>query len=265
MKSLFFLTALWYDDSCLGRKTQKEGIAFMRKLKENLHLLREEITPLEYLLWWAVRVCMLVYIIRQVRQAQRAEDYVIPMLNVLGSFSVFLARMIFPRGSTLGKLSYRAQKYITLMVFAGSFIGNYLYLYDINNPLHYDWILHAVSGVTITMLVYHLLLAMTDGDPLAPKVVSCCSMGFSFFIMVAWEIMEFCGDFLFGDNNQKYDWTVLLESDPIYPLFSRGAPQMRQLPLLDTMADLLLAFVATLLTGVALYFVLRRKAKKANG
>ena len=234
----------------------------MRKCKETLHALRSEITLGEYLLWWAVRACMLVYILRQLGEAHRAVDYFLPAVNALGTFSVFFLRWIFPKGTMLGRLNFRAQHYITFMIFFGSFVGNYFRLYDINNPLHYDWILHAVSGVAITLLGCHLAEAMTQDQPLSPRVTACAAMGFSFFLMVAWEIMEFCGDYLFGDNNQKYDWLEMQPSDPFYPLILRGAPGMRQLPLLDTMADLALAFLFTVLTGVVLYAVLKRRAQK---
>ncbi len=236
----------------------------MQKFKENIRVLRAEIPLWEYLLWWTVRVCMIVYIVRQLREQHNLVDYALPFLNTLGTFAVFLVRMIFPRKTVLGKLSFRAQKYITVMIFAGSFLGNYLRIYDINNPLHYDWILHAVSGVTITMLGYHLFDAMTDHQPAQPQTAACASMGFSFFLMVAWELMEFCGDFLFGDCNQKYNWQEMLPTDPFYPLFSKGVPGMQQLPVLDTMMDLALAFFSTIATGVVLYLVLKRRTRRTK-
>lgn len=56
----------------------------------------------------------------------------------------------------------------------------------------------------------------------------------------------------------------MLPTDPFYPLFSKGVPGMQQLPVLDTMMDLALAFFSTIATGVVLYLVLKRRTRRTK-
>ena len=152
---------------------------------------------------------------------------------------------------------------LALLCVAGS-VGNYFGLYSVNGTLHYDWMLHVISGVPMTMLGYYLLVAMNGNKTkLTPQICACGSMGFSFMVIIAWEIFEYCGDFLFGDNNQRYDW-VIAENDPFYNLFSKAAPGTAQVPLIDTIVDMATAFFVTIFTGVVLYIVLWRREKKST-
>ena len=178
----------------------------VQKVKDNLREMRAQISIPEYLFWWATRVFMLLYIIKQFRGDHKWIDYLLPVLVGTGTFAVLLLRLVFPRKSMFGRLSFHLQTFISLMAVTGS-IGNYFGLYSTNGILHYDWILHVVSGVPVTMLGYYLLVAMNGKKTrLTPQICACASMGFSFMVIIAWEIMEFCGDYLFGDNNQKYNW-----------------------------------------------------------
>ena len=119
-----------------------------------------------------------------------------------------------------------------------------------------------ISGVPITMLGYYLLVAMNGKKTkLTPQICACGSMGFSFLVIIAWEIFEFCGDYLFGDCNQKYNWEIVPE-DPFYKLFTNSAAGMEQAPLDDTIVDMATAFFVTIFTGIVLYIVLKRRERK---
>ena len=233
----------------------------VNKFKSNLDELRREISLPEYLFWWAARIFMLLYIIKTFRGDHKWIDYLLPVLVGCGTFGVFLLRMIFPEGTMFSRISFKLQTYISLLCVAGS-AGNFFGLYSVNGTLHYDWMLHVISGVPITMLGYYLLVAMNNNKTkLTPQISACGGMGFSFFIIIAWEIFEFCGDYLFGDNNQRYDW-VIAENDPFYHLFSKAAPGAAQTPLNDTIVDMATAFFTTILTGIVLYAVLKHREKK---
>ena len=233
----------------------------VQKVKDNLREMRAQISIPEYLFWWATRVFMLLYIIKQFRGDHKWIDYLLPVLVGTGTFAVLLLRLIFPRKSMFGRLSFHLQTFISLMAVTGS-IGNYFGLYSTNGILHYDWILHVVSGVPVTMLGYYLLVAMNGKKTrLTPQICACASMGFSFMVIIAWEIMEFCGDYLFGDNNQKYNWEIVPE-DPFYKLFTSSASGMEQAPLDDTIVDMSTAFFVTIFTGIVLYIVLKRRERK---
>ena len=236
----------------------------VQKWKDNLREMREQISWPEYLFWWAARIFMLMYIIRTLRGDHKWIDYLLPIIVGIGTFGVLLLRMIFPRKSLFARISFHLQTFVSLMCVAGS-VGNYFGLYSVNGTLHYDWMLHVISGVPMTMLGYYLLVAMNGNKTkLTPQICACGSMGFSFMVIIAWEIFEYCGDYLFGDNNQRYDW-VIAENDPFYNLFSKAAPGAAQVPVIDTIVDMATAFFVTIFTGVVLYIVLWRRERKQDG
>lgn len=231
------------------------------KLKDNLREMREQISIPEYLFWWAARVFMLLYIIQTFRGDHKWIDYLLPVIVGIGTFAVLLMRMITPRGSLFGRLSFHLQTFVSMMCVAGS-VGNYFGLYSVNGTLHYDWILHVVSGVPMTMLGYYLLVAMNGNKTkLTPQICACGSMGFSFIVIIGWEIFEYCGDYLFGDCNQRYNWEIVPE-DPFYKFFTNSAAGQAQLPLADTIVDMATAFFVTIFTGIVLYAFLKHKERK---
>ena len=233
----------------------------VQKCKDNLHELREQISVPEYLFWWASRIFMLLYIIQTFKGDHKWIDYLLPVIVGIGTFVVFLMRMVTPQNSLFGRLSFHLQTFVDMMCVAGS-VGNYFGLYSVNGTLHYDWILHVISGVPITMLGYYLLVAMNGKKTkLTSQICACGSMGFSFIVIIGWEIFEYCGDYLFGDCNQRYNWEIVPE-DPFYGFFSRSAAGMAQLPLADTIVDMATAFFVTIFTGIVLYIVLRRREKR---
>ena len=231
------------------------------KLKDNLREMREQISIPEYLFWWAARVFMLLYIIQTFKGDHKWIDYLLPVIVGIGTFAVLLMRMITPRGSLFGRLSFHLQTFVSMMCVAGS-VGNYFGLYSVNGTLHYDWILHVVSGVPMTMLGYYLLVAMNGNKTkLTPQICACGSMGFSFIVIIGWEIFEYCGDYLFGDCNQRYNWEIVPE-DPFYKFFTNSAAGQAQLPLADTIVDMATAFFVTIFTGIVLYVFLKHKERK---
>ncbi len=234
----------------------------VQKFKDNLRELREQISWPEYIFWWAARIFMLMYIIQTFKGDHEWIDYLLPVVVGVGTFSVFLLRMIFPRKSLFARISFHLQTFVSIMCVAGS-AGNYFGLYSVNGTLHYDWILHVISGVPITMLGYYLLVAMNGNKTkLTPQICACGSMGFSFIVIIAWEIFEYCGDYLFADCNQRYNWEIVPE-DPFYNFFMHSAAGTAQLPLADTIVDMATAFFVTIFTGVVLYIILWRREKKA--
>lgn len=233
----------------------------VQKCKDNLRELREQISVPEYLFWWASRIFMLLYIIQTFKGDHKWIDYLLPVIVGIGTFVVFLMRMVTPQNSLFGRLSFHLQTFVDMMCVAGS-VGNYFGLYSVNGTLHYDWILHVISGVPMTMLGYYLLVAMNGKKTkLTSQICACGSMGFSFIVIIGWEIFEYCGDYLFGDCNQRYNWEIVPE-DPFYGFFTHSAAGMAQLPLADTIVDMATAFFVTIFTGIVLYIVLRRREKK---
>ena len=103
-------------------------------------------------------------------------------------------------------------------------------------------------------------------DSHSPLLGSTYGMCFSFMIIPIWEITEFFGDFLYGTANQGY-WYAPADDDIFYKVFGHGAiTDGGQLPLWDTMMDMIDATVTTIGSAIVLYIVLIaiEKHKKKN-
>ena len=72
-----------------------------------------------------------------------------------------------------------------------------------------------------------------------------------------WEITEFVGDYLFGTQNQSFYYAPF-DDDIWFKIFGHGALGGEgQFPLWDTMIDMIDATLATIVSAVVLYAVLR--------
>lgn len=233
----------------------------INKVKDIFKQLREQISIAEYILWWVVRGCMVVYTINQFKGDHEPIQYALPIINGSSTFLIFLLKLITPKNSMFGRISFKANNFITAIVFFGAFLFQYL---KIELSMRSDWVLHFISGFIITFLGYYLLVA-TDRKRavLSPEVSACGAMGFSFFIIIAWEIMEFGGDFIFGGTNQDYLMGIDRASI-LAPILSKGVPGPDQYPVFDTMVDMILAFFATLFSGIAIFAFKRHKEKKSE-
>ena len=78
--------------------------------------------------------------------------------------------------------------------------------------------------------------------------------------MPFWEVFEFFGDFLFGSANQGFYWGPS-EDSFFFKVFGHGAGNTMLYYLFDTVYDVLLAFVTTVLSVVWLYIILLKGLK----
>ena len=79
--------------------------------------------------------------------------------------------------------------------------------------------------------------------------------------MPAWEVSEFIGDFIWGTSNQGFYWGPTEESF-FFKVFGHGVGNTQLYYLFDTVYDVLLAMVTTVITFVALYIWLEYRRKK---
>ncbi len=226
----------------------------------------EEMSVAEYVVWWIIRLLFIYAVIMHTDYRQRN----LCLVNMLALYAVPFFRLIAPKNSLLGCLPYRAQHVINTMELFGSFLGNFVDLYAVIPK--YDRVLHAVSGPAAVVggyFVYKAILKREKKeDSLSPLLGATYGMGFSFMVIPLWEITEFFGDFFWGTANQSY-WYAPGEDDIFYKIFGRGAiTDGGQLPLWDTMMDMIDASATTLLFTIIFYIVLRvvqkRKLKKSS-
>ncbi len=209
--------------------------------------------------WWCTRACMLyAFIVME----NRAEATLL-CANLIATFTITLVHIVFPEGTFFSRISYRTQSLITVIVFLGSYCGNYVWIYNI--VPRFDLFLHVISGVLCTYGGYYIALTLVKADSRKNAfIITAFAFLFSSFIMPAWEISEFVGDFIWGTTNQGFYWGPSDESF-LFKLFGRGAYNTALYPLYDTFYDVLLAMCTTVPSTVAVYIsMISRLDKRDN-
>lgn len=225
---------------------------FINRIKETWKQLFEEISVVEYILWWIFRLMMIYAIIFH----PNPEERVMCFVNMLSLYAMSVIRFIAPRKSFLNRLDFRCQHIINFFEFFGTFCGNFLNAYA--HVFKYDRVLHFLSGIGAVIAGYYIYKAFASKDGklkyYSPGLGTFCGVSFSFMVIALWEITEFSGDFLFGTQNQCYYYAPF-DDDIIYRIFGHKALE-GQLPLWDTMMDMIDATITTIITGIIMLIVL---------
>ncbi len=226
------------------------------------HGIFEEMSVVEYISWWVVRLLFIYAVIMHTDERQR----VLCAVNMLALYAVSLLHFVAPKNSLFANLPYRAQHVINLMEIFGSFLGNFIDLYSVIPK--YDRILHAVSGPVAAIGGYFIYKAVLKKEKhlesISPLMGTLFGTFFSFMIIPLWEITEFMGDFLWGSANQSY-WYAPADDDIFYKIFGHGkVTDGGQLPLWDTMMDMIDASLTTIVFAFIMYAVLYVVIKKKN-
>ncbi len=226
---------------------------FVNRIKETWHQLFEEITVAEYVLWWIIRLMMLYAVIFHPDPNERVMCFI----NMLALYAMSVIRFIAPRKSVLARLDFRCQHIVNFFELFGTFFGNFLDAYSYVNK--YDRILHILSGIGAVIAGYYIYKAFESKDGkkkfYSPEIGTFCGVTFSFMVICLWEVTEFIGDYLAGTRNQCYHY-VPKDDDIVYRIFGHKALD-GQLPLWDTMMDMVDAAITTALAAVVMYIALR--------
>lgn len=199
----------------------------------------------DFLLWWVVRALMIYAAFNMTR-----AEAILLSVNLLGTFSVTLIHLIAPSDSVLGKLSYKVQSLVTLIVFFGSYCGNYIFIYGILP--RYDLFLHFISGAISIFAGYYLSKAffeITDKKKAVQSAVF--SLSIAGMVMPVHEVVEFIGDFIWGTDNQGFSWAPTADSF-FFKVFGNGVGNTELYYLFDTMYDMLLAWSMAIISFAAL-------------
>ncbi len=229
---------------------------FRQKLQLEIKKVNEDTSIFDRLFWWCVRFCMLYAFIEW---DNRAEATLL-LANLVGTFAVTLVHLVFPRDSVLSRISYKIQSLITVIVFLGSYGGNYCEIYYI--VPRFDLFLHFISGILCVMGGYYIAVTLMENKSRKDSFLTCLfAFCFSCFIMPAWEVSEFIGDFIWGTSNQGFYWGPTDDSF-FFKVFGHGVGNTRLYYLFDTVYDVLLAMVTTVITFLLLYVWLSYRRKR---
>jgi hypothetical protein len=230
-----------------------------RKLIGEYKTFREEVTWVEYALWWAGRFMLIYALVKEIKGGYGASAILQMKVEVALTFVLPLLHLL-PRKIFITRLSYRVQDILVFMLFVTAYFGQYRGFYS--NVEWYDVYLHVIGGFVFVYAGYELTMALKhDKLPLAPVVAAMCGFGLSFFFAVGWEIFEFfCDNYFVGSNSQNW---ANGNSNQLLALLPPIDPQ--RYALLDTMSDLIAGTIGSLLGGVALFpyvYVINKKASK---
>lgn len=241
-------------------KAVRASLELKEKIRDKIALEKEKLirdcSVADTLLWWCTRALMAyAFVVME----NRAEANLL-LANFIATFAITIIHFVFPSESFFSKISYRTQSLITVIVFLGSYCGNYIMMYNILP--RFDLFLHFISGALCVLGGYYIALTLIRADSkrniLLMSIFAFC---FSCLVMPAWEISEFIGDFIWGTSNQGFYWGPA-DSSFFFVLFGRGAYNTALYPLFDTFYDVLLAFSTTLPSAAILYIYLSVKLKR---
>ena len=222
--------------------------------------LKSDITKIEYLSWWLLRFAMLaVYIVFTVKQEMLYQRNLV-LLNLSLTFVIPLLRFISPKFLFTSKTPFRIQTHINVFVFMGSFLGHgFNLLIDISE---YDKLMHIVSGGFAVFIGFELLKAFSGHEKAPAGIKTFAATGFSFAVMVIWEMIEFFADyFITGSNNQGY-YKIPDDSMIFVKIFGLSKNFPDDAAVFDTNVDLFYALIGCAVCTVILYSVLRRGERR---
>lgn len=249
----------------LFTKKEKQKLSFKavperiyNKIWAEIEAIKADTNVVDMITWWCTRSAMIYAAITIEDNAER----ILIIANLLATFAITLLHLIFPKESLFGKINYRLQSWICLIVFTGSYMGNYIFVY--NNLPRFDLFLHFISGPIAVAAGYYAIKTFrtpqNKKDVLLSVIYAFC---LSCFIIPFWEVFEFIGDFLFGSANQGFYW-VPGDNSFFFKLFGRGLENRMLYYLFDTVYDVLLALLTTVISAVWLHISLLKNIKKVK-
>lgn len=225
--------------------------------------MRKSVSTAEYILWWQLRVMMIVatlLVYKEYLVTGERFDIIIQLLaNTAAAFCVTLLRVIFPKQIFLGRVPYSAQKYGMIIIFFGSFCGHYL---DYCAKRGYDTFLHILSGFLCVFICYEIVSKgmQKPEKPISGFISSVIGFGMGCFVIIVWEVFEFAFDYYTGSFLQDYEFQPAADY-MFFRLF--GTPvNATQYPVLDTMIDMVVAVLASVPAAAVLWAVTAHKQNK---
>ncbi|MBQ3537816.1 MAG: hypothetical protein IJA39_04470 [Clostridia bacterium] len=224
--------------------------------------LKKDVHIIEYICWWLLRIAMIVTAVMFTVKGEATYARNLILLNTLATFTIPILRFISYDKIFTAKVSFRVQTYIDIFVLMGSFLGHgFSFLGEIPE---YDKFMHLLAGGIIVFMGAEILKSFKNYEKTPPAIMTFCSAGFSFIIIVAWEIMEFFADWFITDSNNQGYFIVPDESMFFVKIFGMPKNMPSQAPLYDTNADMFYAVIGCIICTVILAVYLSKKYRKAE-
>lgn len=226
---------------------------------------KNEISIPEYIIWWVMRAMMVVALVSMIMGDRSFMSCLMVGANLAIMFIIPLISALVPNKFYFGRIPFRVQTYVDMFVIAGSFMGHFIDLYRFEGV--YDKTLHIVSGFVTVFIGYELMKAIAPEKKLMKKHAAFGGFMFSYFVMIMWEVFEFFSDFILDSNNQgftpRFCEKVYTDDYFFFKIFGRGNAGVDQLPVLDTMIDIIAAVIGSFVAlALLMIFVKEKKESK---
>lgn len=236
----------------------------MKKLKNRFlyefREMRKELPLAEYIAWWLLRIAMLTTAVVFEVRGEAVYQRNLILLNTLASFAIPILRFISPKKLFTSKISFRTQSYIDIFIFAGSFLGHGLKF--LGEVPEYDKFMHVAAGGIVVFIGAEIIKTFKGYEHLTSGIKTFSGVGFSFIIIVAWELMEFFADWFITDSQNQGYYMVPDETMFFVKIFGMPKNMPAQAPVYDTNVDMFYAVIGCALCAALLFFFLKKKEKK---
>lgn len=230
-------------------------------IKNEITALKNELSALEYISWWIIRVLQLFVLVRLIMKDPSNTNVLLLALNLLATFTVPLVRLLLFPKKLFTRLSFHTQSWLNVMIFFGSFLAQGL---EWNHTVtSWDKILHFMAGAVIVFIGNGISgMFLNEGDRISPLFRTYSSVGFSYIAIVIWEVFEFFVDYYWPESsNQAYN--IKPDRDPFFfAIFGMGAQNENQWAVFDTCVDMFTAVVGSIPAAIALFVFLKKQLKK---
>ncbi len=229
---------------------------------DEISTLKKSVTAIEYVLWWVLRVLQTGALIYLIKTNPEDGNVLLLTVNLIATFTFPLIRIIFSPIKIVKRISYRAQSWLDVMIFFGSFLAQGLrWNHEITS---WDKILHLIAGFFVIFIGNEFIEGfIRKQDRISPLLRTFAATGFSYMAIVIWEVFEFFVDYYWVDSsNQAYN--ISPDRDAWFQtIFGLGAQNENQWAVFDTNVDMLCAVVGAIPAGIILLVWLTKKEKAA--
>lgn len=244
-----------------------KGVIFLNKIKifitGEISSMKKELNIFEYIFWWLLRIAMAVVLVIQYKDDPTDIKTLMLSLNLLATFTVPLIRLLLFPKAFFGKLPFRCQTWLNLLIVFASFLSHGLnFNHDVTS---WDKILHTMAGFFLLLIGNEIAEPlMRKGDKASKGFRILTATGFSFFAIVAWEIYEFIVDYNWYESaNMAYN--IDPDRDPFFLMLFGGRSANFEsgfAAVFDTVIDMLCAVVGAIPAIIFLYFYLKKREER---
>ena len=226
------------------------------KINFEIAKVREQTNVADMLLWWCTRIVVVYAVIT----FDNAAEATLLLIVSLGTVAITALHLVTPRDSMFCKINYRVQSLLCIIIFLGSYCGNYVGVYAF--AARFDTFLHFTSGFLGFFAGYYIAQTLVKPNNHKEQLSLCLfALAFAMTIIPIHEMTEFIGDYIWGTTNQGFMW----EPEPdkmIYVIFGRGKDDPLLVKIFDTMYDMILASSSSIISFVLAMISYSRKDKK---